>query len=72
MRARLTIEELRIVLDRVARREEDDDLLLTVLLEEGEEQQEAILTLADNEPLRTHSTPTLATDVSFFSVLKLF
>ena len=36
------VEELRVVLDRVARGEEDDHLLLEVLLEEGEEQHEAV------------------------------
>ena len=45
------VEELRVVLDRVARGEEYDHLLLEVLLEEGEEEHEAVRRLAHDESL---------------------
>lgn len=45
------VEQLGVVLDRVARREEDDDLLLGVLAQEGEQQQEALVRLADDVAL---------------------
>mmetsp|Transcript_34488 Transcript_34488/g.90756 ORF Transcript_34488/g.90756 Transcript_34488/m.90756 type:complete len:214 (+) Transcript_34488:413-1054(+) len=45
------VQQLRVVLDRVARREEDDDLLVAILLEKREEEEEAVLRLADDETL---------------------
>jgi hypothetical protein len=45
------VEQLAVVVDRLARREEDDDLLALVLLEEGEEEEEAPVRLADDVAL---------------------
>ncbi|TKW56812.1 hypothetical protein CTA1_6381 [Colletotrichum tanaceti] len=45
------VEQLGVVLDRVATAEEDNDLLLEVALEEREEQQEALVGVADDVPL---------------------
>lgn len=46
------VEELGVVLDRVAGRKEDDDLLLfVVLLQEGEEEHESLVALADHVAL---------------------
>ena len=43
------VEQLRVELDRVARREENDDLLFAqILLQEREEQQEPLVRLADH------------------------
>lgn len=45
------VEQLAVVLHRLARREEDDNLLLEVLAEEGEEEEEALVRLADDVTL---------------------
>lgn len=45
------VEELAVVLDRLAAGEEDDDLLLKVLAKEGEEEEEALVRVADDVAL---------------------
>mmetsp|Transcript_4279 Transcript_4279/g.9394 ORF Transcript_4279/g.9394 Transcript_4279/m.9394 type:complete len:217 (-) Transcript_4279:608-1258(-) len=45
------VEQLGVVLDRVARGEEHNDLLLAVFLQEGEKEEEAIGRLAHDEAL---------------------
>lgn len=48
------VEQLGVILDRVAAREEDDDLFLQVLLEESEQQHEPPIRLANHVSLFQH------------------